>query len=125
MVKESEKEVKLNGVYTATEEFYNKIKNKAGAVDSSLLKHVDALKKQSMQRLQDLEKKMLRAEKRKYGEQQRQINFIKENLFPQNGLQERFENILYYYSLWGKEFIQKLYENSQAMEQEFILVKEA
>ena len=68
---------------------------------------------------------MLRAEKRKYGEQQRQINFIKENLFPQNGLQERFENIMYYYSLWGKEFIQQLYENSQAMEQEFILAKEA
>ena len=125
VVKESEKEVKLNGVYTDTEEFYNKIKNKAGAIDSSLLKHVDALKKQSMQRLQDLEKKMLRAEKRKYGEQQRQINFIKDNLFPQYGLQERFENIMYYYSLWGKEFIQQLYENSQGLEQEFVLVKEA
>ena len=123
--KESRQDIKLNGVYSDTEEFYDKIKAQATNVDSSLAKHVDALKKQSLQRLKNLEKKMLRAEKRKYSEQQRQIHTIKENLFPQNGLQERSENMMNYYSLWGKELFQMLYKHSLGMEQEFVVMNES
>jgi uncharacterized protein YllA (UPF0747 family) len=74
--------------------------------------------------LQELEKKMLRAEKRKFADQQRQINSIKEHLFPMNGLQERIENISYYYAKWGRDFIGKLYENSLNLEQEFVILSE-
>jgi len=47
-----------------------------------LTQHVDALKLKTLYRLQELEKKMLRAEKRKFIDQQRQINAIKTHLFP-------------------------------------------
>jgi uncharacterized protein YllA (UPF0747 family) len=67
---------------------------------------------------------MLRAEKRKFADQQRQIHAIKENLFPGDGLQERYENLCYYYAKWGKEFIQKLYEHSLSIEQEFVILLE-
>ena len=67
---------------------------------------------------------MLRAEKRKFADQQRQINSIKEHLFPKNGLQERIENISYYYAKWGREFIDKLYEHSLNLEQEFVILSE-
>ena len=124
VARDSGKKLKLNGTLSETEALYNEIKKQAAAIDSTLEKHVDALKKQTMHRLQELEKKMLRAEKRKFADQQRQIQTIKENLFPGNGLQERKENINYYYSKFGKEFIQMLYDASLSLEQEFVIINE-
>jgi uncharacterized protein YllA (UPF0747 family) len=77
-----------------------------------------------MQRLQELEKKMLRTEKRKFADQEGQIHSIKEHLFPGNGLQERKENLSFYYAKWGNDFIKRLYENSLTLEQEFVIVLE-
>ena len=121
---ESTNEVKLNGSLTELEKMYESFKKQAAAVDRTLEKHVEALKLRTVQRLQELEKKMLRAEKRKFTDQQRQINTIKEHLFPGNGLQERHDNFSYYYARWGKDFIQKLYENSLKLEQEFVILHE-
>jgi uncharacterized protein YllA (UPF0747 family) len=66
---------------------------------------------------------MLRAEKRKFSDQQRQIQRIKAKLFPENGLQERYDNMLYYYAKWGKDFLQQLYDQSLALEQEFVVLE--
>ena len=64
------------------------------------------------------------AEKRKFAEQQHQIHVIKENLFPGNGLQERYDNICWYYAKFGREIISRLYENSLSLEQEFVVLTE-
>jgi uncharacterized protein YllA (UPF0747 family) len=85
---------------------------------------VEALKTQSIYRLQELEKKMLRAEKRKFTDQQRQIHTLKEDLFPKDGLQERIDNFMYYYAKWGKDFLRQLYQHSLALEQEFAILSE-
>ena len=124
VMNESKNEVKLNGSLSALEQLYESFKKQASAVDSSLEKHVEALKLRTVQRLQELEKKMMRAEKRKFADQQRQINTIKEHLFPENGLQERIENLSYYYAKWGRGFIDKLYEQSLNLEQEFVILQE-
>jgi bacillithiol synthase len=124
VAKESKHPTKLNGSLTELEKLYDSFKKQATAVDSSLEKHVDALRSRTVQRLQELEKKMLRAEKRKFSDQQRQIHTIKEQLFPGNGLQERRENLSYYYAKWGKEFINQLYNNSLDLEQEFVIITE-
>lgn len=122
--KESMQDVKLNGTFSTTEKFYDAIKKQASAVDSTLAQHVDALKAQTLHRLYELEKKMLRAGKRKFTDQQRQIHTIKVNLFPGSELQERYDNLLYYYSIWGKDIISKLYEHSLNLEQEFVIIQE-
>jgi len=124
VTKESKNEIRLNGSLTKMEQLYDMFKRQAGQVDVTLSKHVDALKVNAVHRLQELEKKMLRAEKRKFSDQQRQIHTIKSKLFPANGLQERHDNMLYYYAKWGKEFIQKLYEHSLSLEQEFVILAE-
>ena len=54
---------------------YESFKKQASAVDVTLEKHVEALKLRTVHRLQELEKKMLRAEKRKFADQQRQIQY--------------------------------------------------
>ncbi|HET6996733.1 MAG TPA: bacillithiol biosynthesis cysteine-adding enzyme BshC [Chitinophagaceae bacterium] len=122
--KETKHAIKLNGSLSQVEQLYESFRKQASAVDVTLSKHVEALKEKAVYRLQELEKKMLRAEKRKFSDQQRQISAIRSKLFPGNGLQERHDNLLYYYAKWGKEFIQELYEHSLSLEQEFVIVAE-
>lgn len=122
--KESKNEIKLNGALTEIEQLYIKFKEQATAIDTTLSRHVDALKLRTIQHLQELEKKMYRAEKRKFADQQRQIHSIRAHLFPGNGLQERYDNICYYYAKWGRGVIKRLYENSLSLEQEFVILNE-
>jgi bacillithiol synthase len=124
ITEKSDHPLTLNGTLSETEKLYAIIKKQAAAVDASLAGHVENLKKQSLRRLQELEKKMLRSEKRKFADQQRQINTIKDQLFPGNGLQERFDNFMYYYALWGSDFITTLYSHSLTLEHEFVVLEE-
>jgi bacillithiol synthase len=117
-------ELKLKQEMETTTQVYQMLKDKAGAVDKSLLKHVEALQVRTLKPLQELEKKMLRAEKRKYEAEQRHIQQVKTALFPHNGLQERIENFMPYYAKGGAQFIKLIYENSLALEQEFVILEE-
>jgi bacillithiol biosynthesis cysteine-adding enzyme BshC len=117
-------ELKLKHELEAAMHVYQLLKDKAANVDRSLLQHVEALQARTLKPLQELEKKMLRAEKKKYEAEQRQIQTIRAALFPRNGLQERVENFMPWYALWGKEFVQKVYEHSLTVEQRFIILAE-
>lgn len=124
VARDSRNETKLNGALTELENLYASFKKQASAVDSTLEKHVEALKLKTVSRLQQLEKKMLRAEKRKFTDQQRQICTVKSHLFPGDGLQERIDNLSYYYARWGNDFIHELYKHSPALEQVFVILTE-
>jgi bacillithiol biosynthesis cysteine-adding enzyme BshC len=124
VIRDSKNEIKLNGDLNELEQLYANFKKQATAIDTTLARHVDNLKIKSIKNLHELEKKMLRAEKRKFAAQQRQIQAIKSQLFPGNGLQERKDNISYYYAKWGKEFINILYQNSLSLEAEFVTIRE-
>lgn len=122
--RESANKTKLNGSLAEVEKLYAGFRKQAAAVDSTLEKHVEALRSRTIYRLQELEKKMLRAEKRKFSDRQRQLHSVKGNLFPGNGLQERTENFSRFYAKWGPGFLKKIYEHSPALEQEFVLLTE-
>ncbi len=117
-------EPKLNGSVTEIEKLYDLFKKQASAVDPTLEQHVDALRSQALEKIINLEKKMVRAEKRKFSDQQRQIQAVKNALFPAGGLQERRENIIYYYSKWGSGFLDALFNNALSLEQEFTILEE-
>jgi bacillithiol biosynthesis cysteine-adding enzyme BshC len=117
--------VSLNGNFEMAEALFQQIRTKANAIDPTLTKHVAAIQARSLKTLQELEKKMLRAEKRKYTDQQRQISAIKGTLFPNNALQERVENFSGFYAKWGRSFIEELYNHSLSLEQQFcVLIEE-
>ncbi len=120
--RETTNKVQLNGSFTQAEQLYEVLKQQAAAIDTTLSQHVEALKTKTLYSLKELEKKLLRAEKRKFSEQQYQIQQIKQSLFPGDGLQERNESILGFYAKWGKEFIDALYQHSRSLEQEFVVV---
>jgi bacillithiol biosynthesis cysteine-adding enzyme BshC len=124
VTRESRNATKLNGSLTELEKLYEAFRKQAAVIDSTLEKHVDSLRSKTVQRLQELEKKMLRAEKRKFADQQRQIHAIKAHLFPGEGLQERRENLSSYFANWGKDFIEHLYNVSLSLEQEFVIITE-
>ncbi|MGB3007352.1 MAG: bacillithiol biosynthesis cysteine-adding enzyme BshC [Chitinophagaceae bacterium] len=124
VARESKNQTTLNGSIDVLKELYESFKKQANAIDTTLEKHVESLKSNAVYRLTELEKKMLRAEKRKFSDQQRKILSIKAHLFPGNGLQERNDNLSYYYARWGREFIKLLYDNSLGLEQEFVILTE-
>ena len=105
-------------------EFYQQLKNTSGAVDATLGDHTTALQVNALKKIEALEKKMLKAERKKFEAQQRQLRKLKAQLFPHNNLQERIENILPFYAKWGTAFIEMLCENSSGLEQEFCIVEE-
>ncbi|HMR92818.1 MAG TPA: bacillithiol biosynthesis cysteine-adding enzyme BshC [Chitinophagaceae bacterium] len=114
--------VLLNGELAHISNLYDGLAKRAGNIDATLVKHVAALKKKSTDRLQQLEKKMIRAEKRKLADQRRQLQTLRAKTFPGNNLQERTDNIGYYYAKYGASFIQELYRHSAALEQQFTII---
>jgi bacillithiol biosynthesis cysteine-adding enzyme BshC len=102
-------------------QLYANLKRKASAIDVTLEKHVSALEAGAAGRLIELQKKMLRAERRKDKEGNAQVEAVKKALFPYEGLQERIESFLPYYAKFGPAFIEKIFEYSAALEQRFVV----
>lgn len=121
---ESKNKLYLEAEKALLSQLYEKISSSAKLIDTTLANHVAALKVQALNKVSLLEKKMLKAEKKKFEAGQRQINLIKSALFPRGNLQERVDNIMPFYALWGNGLIKKLYDHSNTLEQEFCIVEE-
>jgi bacillithiol synthase len=121
--RESGLQLSLKNEMQTLEGFYTILQHTATAIDSSLQKHTAALQTQALKKITALEKKMLKAEKKKFEALQRQLHKLKTVLFPHNNLQERIENFIPFYAKWGDDFIKTLYENSLALEQQFVILE--
>jgi bacillithiol biosynthesis cysteine-adding enzyme BshC len=83
------------------------IRNRSEKIDSTLGPMVSAEAKRMQNVLEKIEKKMLRAEKRLQSDRLRQIEALRDELFPNGSLQERTENFLNFYQK-DPRFIHKL-----------------
>jgi bacillithiol biosynthesis cysteine-adding enzyme BshC len=101
---------------------YKKIEEGAMAIDATLSAHVGALQKAAIEKIHALEKKMVRAEKRKHAESTYRIQLIREQLFPGGSLQERVDNMSLWYARWGKQWIDCILEHSSAVSQGFTII---
>ncbi len=122
--RQSEQQLSLETEIAEAQALYEKLKKIAASVDPTLVQHVEALQAKALEPLRELEKKLLKAEKRKFKDQQRQINTIQSALFPRNGLQERTDNFMPWYAARGKKFFADLYAHSLTLEQEFVVLEE-
>ena len=98
---------------------YETISQIAAGTDKTLANHTAALHTKAAAKLKGLEKKMLRAEKRKYATEKESLQKIMEHLFPGNNLQERSENISSLYARYGREIFTIILKYSQGLKQEF------
>lgn len=112
----------LNGEMQELDSIYEQLRQLAETADPTLGGHVQALKKRSLDKLVQLQKKMLRAERKKMDATTRQVSRLKQELFPNNGLQERVENIGSYYSKYGPGIFEVILKHSLALEQEFTVL---
>lgn len=122
--RESQQQITLLEEVNNADEYYGHLKSIAGNVDETLVTHVNALQTRALKSLLGLEKKLLKAEKKKFDDQNRQIIQIKSVLFPNNNLQERIDNFMPYYAKWGKSFLRMIFDNSSGLEQEFVILTE-
>jgi uncharacterized protein YllA (UPF0747 family) len=119
--RESGARLQLEEEKVTSRAFYAALKEKSRQIDPTLEKHVDALGTRALHRIEELEKKMLRSEKKKHEWEREQISQIKSTLFPGNGLQERTENFMPYFARYGTAFLEQLLLHSLSLEQQFLI----
>lgn len=122
--RESQQQLSMEKEIEAAERYYVALKERARPVDPTLVQHVEALQAKAMRPLKEMEKKLLKAEKRKFVDQQRHIQALRSALFPLNSLQERIDNFMPWYAARGAAFIKDIYTNSLTLEQEFVVLTE-
>lgn len=121
--RDADVQVDLNKEFNDFETLYHHLNSVVAKIDPTLQQHVEALKTRNAKQLQSLQKKMLRAEKRKFSVQQRQISSVKQAIFPGGNLQERTDNFMPFYAKYGTDFIECIYKNTQGLGKEFIIVE--
>jgi bacillithiol biosynthesis cysteine-adding enzyme BshC len=89
---------------------FQSLKTRAESIDKTLAPFVGAEGKRALDSLEKIEKKLLRAEKRLHSDRLRQIEEVKDALFPNGNLQERTDSFLNFYLL-DHEFISRLLEH--------------
>jgi bacillithiol biosynthesis cysteine-adding enzyme BshC len=97
----------LTDSIAAMRQTFDTILARATQLDVTLAPMVNAEVKRTQNHLERIEKKMLKAEKRRHGEKLRQIEVVKDALFPGGNLQERTDNFLNFYQQ-DTHFIQAL-----------------
>jgi len=95
----------------------------AKETDKSFLGAVAAQEKKQLKGLTHLEKRLLRAQKRKLNEQISRITEIQNQLFPGQSLQERNLNFSELYLEYGGQLIQQLMLNLQPLKGEFLILE--
>ena len=113
--RESDNQLNLSTELAEAKAYYTKIQQITDKVDTSLSEHTMALEKKALKKLEALEKKILKAERLKYQVQQKQIEKIKQDLFPHNSLQERVDNFSLYYAQYGNDWLQMIYQVSKGL----------
>jgi bacillithiol biosynthesis cysteine-adding enzyme BshC len=112
----------LSNALSELEILYKAIHDQAIKVDATLGDHTMNLSTQAVKKLIELEKKLIKAEKRKQATAIERIHHIKNELFPENSLQERVDNFSDWVGDHGWDWVEAVLQNSNTMEQSFTIV---
>lgn len=107
---------------TAMEEIISSLKAKAINVDKTLGPSAEAALTRIKYQLEVLEKKMIRAEKRKMDVQLNKLSRLKDSLFPNGGLQERVDNFSEYYMDHGESFFDGIVDGIKPFGGAFLVI---
>jgi bacillithiol biosynthesis cysteine-adding enzyme BshC len=101
---------------------FDQIKLNSYKIDKTLSMSAEAAKTKALKLVTNLEKKLLRAEKRKHTTSLQQIETLKNKLFPSGVLQERVLNIAPMYVLYGEDFIENLLTAFKPLDYKFTVL---
>lgn len=94
----------------------------AEQTDKSFLGAVNAQEVKQIKGLKHLEKRLLKAQKRKLKDQIERCTDLQEQLFPNQSLQERNANFSELYLEYGEDLIPKLMESLEPLKGEFVII---
>ncbi len=118
VVKNTTHNLSLGKEIESIQQILTEVKDRAERVDQTLNQFVAAESKRTLNGLEKIEKKLLKAEKRTHTDKLRQIEDVKDSLFPGGSLQERTDNFLNFYQQ-DQLFIQKLIEHFEPFDYKF------
>lgn len=104
----SELDTNLGWYEERLQQMFDEMENLATKTDKGMIGAVKAQRQKQLNGLENMKKKLLRAEKRQYTTAVRQATELHEALFPNGGLQERHANISLYYAGYGKDLLEHL-----------------
>jgi bacillithiol biosynthesis cysteine-adding enzyme BshC len=122
--KHSEHTLSLQEEWRELHCIFEKIKLRSLKIDSTLAPSAEAVQARLKKMIDNLEKKLIKAEKGNYHTRLEQIDHIKNELFPKNSLQERTENFGLLYVKWGQQFIDELVRNFEPLDFKFTVLSE-
>ncbi|MES2703586.1 MAG: bacillithiol biosynthesis cysteine-adding enzyme BshC [Bacteroidota bacterium] len=103
---------------------FAQLKEKATTLDPTLTAATEAVLTKMKYQLAVLEKKMLRAEKRKLEIPLERLRRLKASLFPNHSLQERTDNFMDYYLDMGPEFFNTVKDGILPLGKEFLVIEQ-
>jgi len=106
----------------AIEIVFEQIKLNAFKIDKTLESSAASAKTKTLHLLGNFEKKLFRAEKRKHDVSLKQIENVKNRLFPTGVLQERVVNLAPMYVNYGEDFLSSLIENFDPLGGDFTVL---
>ncbi len=118
----TEVEIELEDQKSIIQKAYEEIANKSKQVDPGLAKSVLADMTKQLKNIDQMESRMKRAIKSQQEVQVNKIGKMKDKLFPNNGLQERFDNFMPHYMAAGESFFDDLVEHLDPMDRRFIVM---
>lgn len=101
---------------------FGKVRLRAHKIDPSLGPSTEAVKARLKKAINNLEKKLLKADKRNHEEALIQIERVKEKLFPGGGLQERSENFATLYIKYGDDLVEELVKHFDPLAFKFTIL---
>ena len=120
----AEVELNFNKEKETLKSLFDSIEKRTKEIDASLVKTVAAEGAKQLKSLTSLEARILKAEKNKHEVSIKQIQGLKEKLFPSNGLQERKDNFIPFYLKHGKNYFEVLKSILNPLEKSFVVIEE-
>jgi uncharacterized protein YllA (UPF0747 family) len=120
VLSQSQSDVSLKNEKNELENLYNNIVEKTS--DIGLKNSISAQLKKQLNTLNDLEQKLIREEKKKHENTLNQISKIKSQLFPDNSLQERYDNFIPFYLKDGENFLEIIKSNFDPLSPNFVVL---
>ncbi len=122
VTKQSSHVLSIKDEWREIDSIFAKLKLRIHKIDPTLSPSTEAIKVRLEKALRNLEKKLVKAEKKNFADALNDIEKIKNSLFPNGGLQERKENFGLFYVKYGDEFIKSLIENFKPLDLKFTII---
>lgn len=122
VAQQSDNELSLADELATLEQLFQSIAEKAEKIDPTLAKSVMGEHARQAKTIENLEGRLRRTEKQRFETAMNQIRGLRDKLFPENGLQERYDSFLNIYLQEGTTMFDVLIEHLDPLEPGLVVV---